>query len=470
MKRLDVLFMVLKVPVDYVMLLFAAATAYVLRLSNFFVALREIQFDVTFAEFMYQALFVAAGWILVYAVYGLYQADRSRKLGQDIQSIIFASTSALALVALFIFFRSEQFDSRFLVAVSFIFAIVYTVIGRIMIRTLRIALYKGGSGLRRVILVGDKTITKEFKKTLSTHLGFGYDVVGSFETFTQKDQEKIVKLHIDEVIVMNTQDSISELKAAERFCDQYHKTLKYSADLLPQGRVNIFPLAGVPIAEMKRTSLDGWGRVGKRLFDIGFSLFVIIITSPITLISALVILVETGFPIIYKNERIGIRGKSFLVLKFRSMYQKDSTGVQFGDSGKDALKREKELIKKQSTRKGPIYKIGNDPRVTPFGKLIRRWSVDELPQFWNVLKGDMSVVGPRPHQPREVEQYEKDNKVLFTLKPGITGLAQISGRSDLSFEDEVKLDRFYIERWNILLDLIIVIKTPFVLLKKRKAL
>ena len=189
-----------------------------------------------------------------------------------------------------------------------------------------------------------------------------------------------------------------------------------------------------------------------------------------TLLSALIILFETGRPIIYKNERVGLRGKKFFTFKFRSMYQKDSTGVQFGESGMKAEEKEKELIKTSSIKQGPIYKIKNDPRVTPFGKFIRRWSIDEFPQFFNVLLGEMSIVGPRPHQPREVEKYEQSHRKVFTLKPGITGLAQISGRSNLSFEEEIKLDIFYIEKWSLLLDFIIFIKTPFVVLRRRGAL
>jgi lipopolysaccharide/colanic/teichoic acid biosynthesis glycosyltransferase len=148
------------------------------------------------------------------------------------------------------------------------------------------------------------------------------------------------------------------------------------------------------------------------------------------------------------------------------MYQKYCTGAQFGKAGEEALKKEVELIKKQSIKSGPIYKIHHDPRVTPFGRFIRRLSIDELPQLLNVLKGEMSLVGPRPHQPREVAGYDDRYKIVFDLKPGITGLAQISGRSNLSFEEEMRLDTFYIENWSLFLDLIIVVKTPFVVLKR----
>ena len=152
------------------------------------------------------------------------------------------------------------------------------------------------------------------------------------------------------------------------------------------------------------------------------------------------------------------------------MYQKDCTGKQFGALGALAIERERALIQEKSIKSGPIYKIVDDPRVTPFGRFIRRWSIDELPQFLNVILGNMSIVGPRPHQPREVAGYQGPEREVLTLKPGITGLAQISGRSDLSFEEEMRLDVFYVEHWNPWIDAIICLKTPFILFKKRKAL
>jgi lipopolysaccharide/colanic/teichoic acid biosynthesis glycosyltransferase len=204
----------------------------------------------------------------------------------------------------------------------------------------------------------------------------------------------------------------------------------------------------------------------KRIADIVGSLILIVLCSPFYLLTTLFILIESGRPIIYKNERVGYTGKNFFAYKFRSMYQKYCTGAQFGKAGEEALKKEVELIKKQSIKSGPIYKIHHDPRVTPFGRFIRRLSIDELPQLLNVLKGEMSLVGPRPHQPREVAGYDDRYKIVFDLKPGITGLAQISGRSNLSFEEEMRLDTFYIENWSLFLDLIIVVKTPFVVLKR----
>ncbi|MBU0897813.1 sugar transferase, partial [Patescibacteria group bacterium] len=197
-----------------------------------------------------------------------------------------------------------------------------------------------------------------------------------------------------------------------------------------------------------------------------FSLFFIIIFSPILIIIALLIKLDSKGPIFYKNERVSKNG-CFKLFKFRSMLVHHCVGSEYGDI-EEALKYEKQLILEKSVKEGPLYKIVDDPRLTGTGKFIRRWSIDELPQFFNVLIGNMSLVGPRPHQPREVAKYERHHKKVLSIKPGITGLAQISGRSDLSFEDEVKLDSYYIENWSLLFDIAILFKTPFAVLKRRK--
>jgi lipopolysaccharide/colanic/teichoic acid biosynthesis glycosyltransferase len=147
-----------------------------------------------------------------------------------------------------------------------------------------------------------------------------------------------------------------------------------------------------------------------------------------------------------------------------------SVGSQKGlGNQREALAFEQELIRNKSLKGGPVYKINGDPRVTPFGKFIRKYSIDELPQLLNVLAGTMSLVGPRPHQPREVERYLPHHRKVHNVRPGMTGMAQTSGRSDLDFEDEVRLDTFYIENWSPLLDLKILLKTPFAVLLRKGA-
>jgi exopolysaccharide biosynthesis polyprenyl glycosylphosphotransferase len=368
-------------------------------------------------------------------------------------------------------FRQEVFDSRFLVAVSWFFSILYVGFGRIAMRIVRGRLYKAGVGTRRIVVIGHHGKTsEEIIKFLQNHKEIGYDVVARYIHFNDDTIRSLKEKKPDEIVFTNPRAHESDTLCAIRFCNDNQIIFKYSADLFDTFSANmrVNPVAGIPIVELRSTPLEGWGRILKRIFDIVMSVIVIIITSPIMILSSIIILLETGRPIIYKNERVGLKGKHFFVLKFRSMNVKDCTGSQFGETGLHAEEKEKELILENNTKAGPIYKIANDPRVTKFGKFIRRWSIDELPQFFNVLAGSMSIVGPRPHQPREVNKYDSDHKYVLSLKPGITGLAQISGRSDLSFEEEIKLDVFYIEKWSMFIDLVVFIKTPFILFKKRK--
>jgi exopolysaccharide biosynthesis polyprenyl glycosylphosphotransferase len=470
MKRSESLLMVLQVPVDFFLLVLAGISAYNLRFTEWAVDLKPVLFELALADFVSIVSLVAVSWIVLFALLGLYKPDPNRKLGHDLTRVLYACSTGLAFVAVYVMFTQQQFDSRFIVATTWVLAILYVAIGRISMRGLKAVMYRAGYGLRRVVIIGNDVVAETIIAALKDRPELGYKVVKVFSRFDEKAEATLKRGHVDEVIFANPRAHEKEALRAIDVCAKKHITFKYSADVFATYSSNmvIHPVAGVPVVELKRTSIGAWGKILKRAFDIVLSLFVLVITSPITALSALIILIESGRPIIYKNERVGLRGENFFTLKFRSMHKKFSTGKQFGKSGEEAMKKEQELIEKQNSRKGPIYKIADDPRVTAFGKFIRRWSVDELPQFFNVLGGSMSIVGPRPHQPREVKKYKDDYPLVFDIKPGITGLAQISGRSDLSFEDEMKLDVLYIERWNLWIDFIIFIKTPFILLKRRK--
>lgn len=223
-------------------------------------------------------------------------------------------------------------------------------------------------------------------------------------------------------------------------------------------------VAGTPVVEVKRTPLEGWGRIVKRIMDIIGASFLIILFSPVLITTTILIKLDSKGSILfsYKDDgeplyRVGQGGKLFHYYKFRSMIP-----------GSDHMRYD-ELAENNMRNDGPLVKIQNDPRITRVGKFIRRWSIDELPELFLVLVGKMSLVGPRPHLPEEVAKYARHHKKTLTIKPGITGLAQISGRSDLSFEEEVKLDTYYIENWSILLDLSILLRTPLAIIKARKA-
>jgi len=174
-------------------------------------------------------------------------------------------------------------------------------------------------------------------------------------------------------------------------------------------------------------------------------------------------------PVIYKNRRIGQNGSIFNCYKFRYLKWEYCIKESYGtpNSIDPAIKIEQELISEKSSRDGPLYKIKSDPRKTKIGSFLEKYSLDEIPQFFNVLIWDMSIVWPRPHQPREVEQYKKYQKRLLTIKPWISGMAQVNGREENNFEKEAKLDIFYIENWSFLLDLKIIAKTLTIILSRK---
>ena len=198
----------------------------------------------------------------------------------------------------------------------------------------------------------------------------------------------------------------------------------------------------------------------KRVFDIGFSIFAIIITLPITIPIAIIIKLTDGGDIIYGHERVGKDGKKFKVLKFRSMYM-------------DADKKLKEILENDPKAREEwekTFKLKNDPRITPIGKFLRKTSLDELPQFINVLRGDMSVVGPRPVVEEELIKYYKDKADMYkSVKPGVTGYWQVEGRSDTDYAERIKMDEYYIKNQSFLLDLKIILKTIKVMITGKGA-
>jgi len=475
MKKSAIILTTVSLPLDYLMLAAAGFAAYFLRFHPYIIKIKPVIFNLTLTKYAPLMLFVALGWIVLFMFSGLYRASPTRRLMNEISRVFFACSTGLAAITIYLFFRLDDFNSRFIVLAGWALAIIFVSLERAALRVIKNLLFRAGIGVRNIAIIGSGRIADILFQTLTERRGFGYRVVGHFLYFDEKTKIAMWELNrdkkIDEILLTNPKGDEKEALAVLDFCEENHLEFKYSADLFATYLSNtvVYAIGGVPIVELQKTRLQAWGRVIKRLMDIIGSIILIILTSPFIIFSALAVLIETGRPIIYKNERVGENGKSFFTLKFRSMFQKYCIGPQFKNQ-EEVLRFEENLIKEKSIKEGPVYKIKDDPRVTKIGRVLRRLSFDELPQLFNVLKGNMSLVGPRPHQPREVNKYAKHQRKVLNIKPGITGLAQISGRSDLEFEDEVKLDTFYLEHWSWLLDLIILIKTPFILLKSRKAL
>ncbi|MBN1325620.1 sugar transferase [Candidatus Falkowbacteria bacterium] len=476
MKKTGLIFTILLVPIDFLMLVLAAVSAYYLRVGSLVAEIRPVIYTLKLSEYLSYAFLVAIIWLIIFALAGLYRIGRP-KLNEEIAKIFLACSTGILTIIVAIFLQRELFSSRFIILAAWAFAVIYVTIGRIIIFEIQKSLLMKGVGAINIILIGNDKNTQIIAEEFKQNPKLGYNIIRIFPTFNEQIKREIINLkkteEIDEIVQadpnLNRQITLDLIT----FTEENHIIFKFSADIYQTrtSRLAIDTMAGMPIFEIKKTKLEGWGWIYKRIFDIIGSIILIILTFPLMLLAAVAIKIDSKGPIFYKNKRVGQRGKEFELFKFRSMYYEMSTGVGSPEQQKKSLEYEQKLIEEKNTRPGAVYKIGEDPRVTRVGKFIRKYSIDELPQFFNVLIGQMSLVGPRPHQPREVAQYQKAQYHLLDIKPGVTGMAQISGRSDLQFDEEAKLDTYYIENWSIWLDLRIILRTPIVVLwPKRKAL
>jgi len=469
MKKAESFFSVLLVPLDYLLLVLAGVSAYYLRFSEWSINARPVIFNLEFQKYLPSVFLIAGLSVAVFALAGLYQIRSVRQLAQELRKIFFACSTGLALVAVIIFFQRDLFDSRFIVLAAWFFAVIYISLGHIFMRWLQRQLYIYGVGIHKVILVGGSKTTDNLIAEFSKNRRDGFEVIKRVRDFSletaQELGEFIKDREVDEIIQSDPNLSKIETLRLYDFSNENHLVFKYVADLLEVKvlRTEVAEIAGIPVVEVKRTTLEGWGRIWKRLFDIIGSGLIIIIFSPILLLAVVAIALDSRGPIFFSRRddgtcvtRIGAAGIPFRYFKFRTMIPNT-----------DSM-RYSELADRNMRNDGPMVKIKDDPRVTRIGKILRRWSIDELPELFLVFIGRMSLVGPRPHLPEEVAKYENYHKKTLTIKPGVTGLAQVSGRSDLLFEEEVKLDVYYIENWSILLDISILLRTPFAVLKQRQ--
>lgn len=469
MKRSELFFSAIQVPVDFLMIVLAAITAFAVRNIPQVLALKPKLYNYPFESYVKIVLLVAPLFILVYAFEGLYAIRATRKFWKEALKVFSATSIGLVIVIVAIFLKREWFSSRFIILAAWMFATFYVVFARYLIQLVQKWLLRNrGIGVHRVLLIGRNGKMDTLSKLIAQNKNLGYRVVDQIDTAHLKVIKKIKQEKgIDEIILCEPSVTDDEQEKLIDYCAINNITYKYIPTTIQTSKFEIGVLNGEPLIEVKNTPLDGWGKILKRIFDVAASLIGIIATSPIMILTAVAIKLDSRGPVIYKNERVGNDGKKFFVYKFRYMKWKCCVTNE-NPNLNDALKLEKSLIEKQSVRKGPLYKIKADPRKTRVGNFIEKYSVDELPQFFNVLFGSMSLVGPRPHQEREVEKYMDYHRRLLTIKPGVTGMAQVSGRSDLDFENEYKLDLYYIENWSLRLDIQICLKTVGVLFKKRK--
>jgi lipopolysaccharide/colanic/teichoic acid biosynthesis glycosyltransferase len=329
------------------------------------------------------------------------------------------------------------------------FIVFFVLISRAAVVLLQRAFLRIGIGVRLVASLGTHPIASGAREILEQDIRYQY--LGHLSDLLSL--KKLRDEHsLDLVLQTDPNPESTETIELINYCRSQHIGYAFLPPVFTDvpHQLAVERLGLFPMMRFQPTPLDGWGRVCKRLFDLLASLFLLVLLSPLFALISIVLLVSNGWPIFFVSWRVGERTAGRIpLLKFRSMVL-------------DAEKQKEKLLQKNERSDGPLFKIQKDPRVTPAGRLMRRFDLDELPQLFNVLLGHMSLVGPRPHLPEEVDRYSDQQRRVFAIKPGVTGLAQISGRSQLKFEEEVRLDLQYVEEWSLLLDLWILWRTIFV--------
>ncbi len=463
MKKSEALFGLLRIPVDALAVFAGLTLAYRLRLADIDLvpgiqllepATTLPGMDVYVSSFVIPGIM---GFFFFAACLSLYTLLTTRSAWNEVGRILIASFLWLvAVIAWYFLVKKQLFYSRMLLVHSSFFIALFAIIGRTSVLMLQRAFLHCGIGVRSVVSIGGTAIVKAAKQTLTHDVRYKYlGHVTSLQEIKalQKNQS------IDLVLQTDPDPKNAATNILIEYCRAQHIGYSFLPPVLAENPHLLMAdrLGLVPMLSFRPTPLDGWGRITKRVFDIVGSLGLIIVLSPVFIICSVIIVLTSGCPIFYISKRVGDPARSKIpVIKFRSMII-------------NADKKKASLKSKSHRTDGPLFKIKNDPRVTPIGKVLRRYSLDELPQLFNVLVGHMSLVGPRPHLPDEVDRYSNYERRVFAVKPGLTGLPQVSGRSDLPFKEEVRLDLKYIEEWSIFLDLWILWRSPFVVLSRKGA-
>lgn len=452
MKRSDLFFTALRIPIDVLMVVVAFLAAYYLRLSQ---GDFDAQVYWPIDQYLRFVGLLTPAWILIFALTGLYSLVRERSWAEFSRIFVGVSGGTFLVVA-WPFLTRQEFFSRLVVIYVFIFAFVFVLIGRMFVRGIRTFLQQYGIAIQRVILFGDSEFAALFEETLTKNRG--YQVVRRVTSL--EELQRIPRSSYDELIETDPRLSQKIILALIDFADRHHLDFRFVPNMYTARATHVEPgtMAGIPTFKVRRTLLDGWGRIVKRTIDIYIAALGLVVLSPLLLLIGSFIRLTSSGPALFGQTRVGFGGKLFTLYKFRSMGLVFARQKSRAEELKDYQKIDPELVK-QVSRHVFYQKADDDPRVTKFGKFLRKTNLDELPQLWNVLRGEMSLVGPRPLRDEEfqqVAQYEKNYYWVGYVKPGMTGLWQISGRSDLTDRERIQLDLDYVENWSFLRDLWII--------------
>ncbi len=460
-KKIDLLYSFLHVPADIIALILAFISAYWLRGNGL-----EI-FNLPYAEFLNQLYIIIPIWVLLFIFQGMYTRIRLFATLQNIIPLALATLSGWAgFIVYLVFTRPDQtlIYPRLLLLYVLVFAFVYVFAGRLILRIIQFVARLLGIGKRRVIIIGEGKIAEALEGAFIAKQDASIHFIKRISADEVESLDKEIKKYaIEEVIIadqkVKEETVLSIIAIAHRLgieCHAIPNTFEVQAS-----NVLLSTLAGFPLVTFRQTPLEGWGRIVKRMIDMVVSAVALVVLSPIFLLVALIIKITDPGSVFYTQDRVARNFGKFKVYKFRSMKMKYCT---HGHNGNNRTTEQimiedfqrPDLAEEYRTHK----KIKSDPRVSAIGRFIRKTNIDELPQLINVLRGDISLVGPRPYLAEEVVEYKKHPTTdLFSIKPGMTGLWQVSGRNDASFDERVRFDTYYVQNWSLWQDFIIIIKT-----------
>lgn len=461
MKRSEILFGILRIPLDLAAAFGALVLAYRLREANIDLlpSMQLLSASSTLPLFEYYLThFVAPtafAFVLIAALLRLYSLKTTLGPWKEMRTVFLASLLWVTLIMAWFFLVQRQlFFSRILLVQATVFVTLFALSFRTLIVLIQRRMLRRGIGVRTVLSCGLIPLPEGVRHEASRDVRFRY----AGHVATQRDVEDIHgRTPLD--LVLHTDPSPAVAVDLIDYCRSHHIGYAFVPSIFADvpHQLSVHHMGLLPVLQFEPTPLDGWGRVWKRVVDLLVGSVLVLVMSPVLLLVSLIILVTCGWPVFYISRRVSQYGKSTIpLMKFRTM-------CRDADIRKDDFKH---LSHRQD---GPLFKIKNDPRVTNIGRILRRFSIDELPQLLNVVLGHLSLVGPRPHLPEEVARYREKDRRVFVVRPGVTGLAQISGRSDLSFEEEVQLDMRYIEDWSLTMDFWILWRTFFVVIFGRGA-
>ena len=416
------------------------------------------------------ALVVGPVWMLVMGASKLYLSRVIERPGEELRRLLASGAIGVGMMVAVAFALQYDTLSRFWVFSVFVTVLLALAVERSIARHVFAGLRESGRINRRVAILGTDAHAIGLLHTVQRNRGLGYEVIGFIgdDDIGQRGGKtvmgpldraaELLREHrcVGAMISLSSVEVEQVNRLTRRLTDDgFHVTLSTGLRDIDITRMRPQGLDGQTMVYVEPTIRTGWRGHAKRVFDVSLASCGLVVTAPIIAIAAILIRLESEGPIFFRQERVGREGRTFSIAKLRTMYL-------------DAEERKAELMA-QNEADGPLFKIEHDPRITRVGRVLRKLSIDEFPQFWNVIRGDMSMVGPRPALPDEVTQWDPELHERLRVLPGITGMWQVSGRSGTTFDEYKRLDLYYVDNWSLLHDLRIVSKTFGAVLFQRGA-